>query len=143
MSYSLLEFEDFNQLLGYIDARIQDLEKIQAMLSNRYEELSVKAERIKRLEEALSQLVGKEVKSIREIDFMGLRVVVGARVVDELNVIDEVLASVNDTLAALRKVREVIEQLSKTVASEEGGIGFRLLVETVNGIPVRILLKEA
>jgi len=143
VSYSLLEFEDFNQLLGYIDARIQDLEKIQAMLSNRYEELSVKAERIKRLEEALSQLVGKEVKSIREIDFMGLRVVVGARVVDELNVIDEVLASVNDTLAALRKVREVIEQLSKTVASEEGGIGFRLLVETVNGIPVRILLKEA
>ncbi len=143
MSYSLLEFEDFNQLLGYIDARIQDLEKIQAMLSKRYEELSVKAERIKRLEEALSQLVGKEVKSIREIDFMGLRVVVGARVVDELNVIDEVLASVNDTLTALRKVREVIEQLSRTVAGEEGSIGFKLLVETVNGIPVRILLKEA
>lgn len=141
MSYSLLEFEGFGQLLEYVDARIQDLERIRATLSQRYQELSVRAESIKKLEEALSRLIGSEIKTIREVDFMGLRVVVEARVVDELNVIEEVLSSVNDTLTALKKVREVIEQLAKTVSSEEG-LRIRLIVETVNGIPVRILLKE-
>lgn len=141
MSYSLLEFEGFGQLLEYVDARIQDLERIRATLSQRYQELSVRAESIKKLEEALSRLIGSEIKSIREVDFMGLRVVVEARVVDELNVIEEVLSSVNDTLTALKKVREVIEQLAKTVSSEEG-LRIKLIVETVNGIPVRILLKE-
>ena len=124
-----------------MDARIQDLERIRATLSQRYQELSVRAESIKKLEEALSRLIGSEIKTIREVDFMGLRVVVEARVVDELNVIEEVLSSVNDTLTALKKVREVIEQLAKTVSSEEG-LRIRLIVETVNGIPVRILLKE-
>lgn len=124
-----------------MDARIQDLERIRATLSQRYQELSVRAESIKKLEEALSRLIGSEIKSIREVDFMGLRVVVEARVVDELNVIEEVLSSVNDTLTALKKVREVIEQLAKTVSSEEG-LRIKLIVETVNGIPVRILLKE-
>jgi len=141
LSYSLLEFEGFGQLLEYVDARIQDLERIRATLSQRYQELSVRAESIKKLEEALSRLIGSEIKTIREVDFMGLRVVVEARVVDELNVIEEVLSSVNDTLTALKKVREVIEQLAKTVSSEEG-LRIRLIVETVNGIPVRILLKE-
>jgi len=141
LSYSLLEFEGFGQLLEYVDARIQDLERIRATLSQRYQELSVRAESIKKLEEALSRLIGSEIKSIREVDFMGLRVVVEARVVDELNVIEEVLSSVNDTLTALKKVREVIEQLAKTVSSEEG-LRIKLIVETVNGIPVRILLKE-
>ncbi len=142
MSYSLLEFESFDQLLKYLDGRIQDLEKIHTALSQRYQELSVKAEKLKKLEEALTQLVGGEVKVIREIDFMGLKVVVGARVIDELNVVEEVLSSVSDTLTALRKVRDVVSQLAKTVSGGEE-LRIRLLVETINGIPVRILLREA
>jgi len=142
VSYSLLEFESFDQLLKYLDGRIQDLEKIHTALSQRYQELSVKAEKLKKLEEALTQLVGGEVKVIREIDFMGLKVVVGARVIDELNVVEEVLSSVSDTLTALRKVRDVVSQLAKTVSGGEE-LRIRLLVETINGIPVRILLREA
>ena len=70
---------------------------------------------------------------------MGLKVVVGARVVDELAVVEEVLTSVSDTLMALQKVRDVIDQLAKSVGESSG---IKILVETINGIPVRLLLRE-
>ena len=139
MSYVLEEYDGFGQLLASIDNRIRDLQQKYNALSQRQQALSVQAERIKRLEEALSKLVGSEIKSIREIDFMGLKVVVGARVVDELAVVEEVLTSVSDTLMALQKVRDVIDQLAKSVGESSG---IKILVEAVNGIPVRLLLRE-
>lgn len=139
MSYVLEEYDGFGQLLASIDNRIRDLQQKYNALSQRQQALSVQAERIRRLEEALSKLVGSEIKSIREIDFMGLKVVVGARVVDELTVVEEVLTSVSDTLMALQKVRDVIDQLAKSVGESSG---IKILVETINGIPVRLLLRE-
>jgi len=139
VSYVLEEYDGFGQLLASIDNRIKDLQQKYNALSQRQQALSVQAERIRRLEEALSKLVGSEIKSIREIDFMGLKVVVGARVVDELAVVEEVLTSVSDTLMALQKVRDVIDQLAKSVGESSG---IKILVEAVNGIPVRLLLRE-
>ncbi len=139
MSYVLEEYDGFGQLLASIDNRIKDLQQKYNALSQRQQALSVQAERIRRLEEALSKLVGSEIKSIREIDFMGLKVVVGARVVDELAVVEEVLTSVSDTLMALQKVRDVIDQLAKSVGESSG---IKILVEAINGIPVRLLLRE-
>jgi len=139
VSYVLEEYDGFGQLLASIDNRIRDLQQKYNALSQRQQALSVQAERIRRLEEALSKLVGSEIKSIREIDFMGLKVVVGARVVDELAVVEEVLTSVSDTLMALQKVRDVIDQLAKSVGESSG---IKILVETINGIPVRLLLRE-
>lgn len=139
MSYVLEEYDGFGQLLASIDNRIKDLQQKYNALSQKQQALSVQAERIRRLEEALSKLVGSEIKSIREIDFMGLKVVVGARVVDELAVVEEVLTSVSDTLMALQKVRDVIDQLAKSVGESSG---IKILVETINGIPVRLLLRE-
>jgi len=139
VSYVLEEYDGFGQLLASIDNRIKDLQQKYNALSQKQQALSVQAERIRRLEEALSKLVGSEIKSIREIDFMGLKVVVGARVVDELAVVEEVLTSVSDTLMALQKVRDVIDQLAKSVGESSG---IKILVETINGIPVRLLLRE-
>lgn len=139
VSYVLEEYDGFGQLLASIDNRIRDLQQKYNALSQRQQALSVQVERIKRLEEALSKLVGSEIKSIREIDFMGLKVVVGARLVDELAVVEEVLTSVSDTLMALQKVRDVIDQLAKSVGESSG---IKILVETINGIPVRLLLRE-
>jgi len=139
VSYVLEEYDGFGQLLASIDNRIRDLQQKYNALSQRQQALSVQAERIRRLEEALSKLVGSEIKSIREIDFMGLKVVVGARVVDELAVVEEVLTSVSDTLMALQKVRDVIDQLAKSVGESSG---IKILVEAINGIPVRLLLRE-
>ncbi len=139
MSYVLEEYDGFGQLLASIDNRIRDLQQKYNALSQRQQALSAQAERIKRLEEALSKLVGSEIKSIREIDFMGLKVVVGARLVDELAVTEEVLTSVSDTLMALQKVRDVIDQLAKSVGESSG---IKILVEVINGIPVRLLLRE-
>ena len=52
---------------------------------------------------------------------------------------EEVLTSVSDTLMALQKVRDVIDQLAKSVGESSG---IKILVEAINGIPVRLLLRE-
>jgi len=111
-------------------------------LSQRYNLLKKKAERIKKLEQALEQLVGEKVSSLNEIDFMGLKVVVSARTVDELKVLEETIVSLRDILSALQRVREVISKLASALGSSNEP-GFVVLVQTLNNIPIRILLKES
>ncbi len=142
MSYNLLRFRDFNELLEYIDTTIDNLMKKYNELYQRLNVLRARAERIKKFEEALSKLMGEEITSINEIDFMGLKVVISARSVDELAVVEEVVNSLQDTITALKKVREVISELAKAVSQEGEVEGLSILVETINGIPVRLLLKE-
>ncbi|RLE80369.1 MAG: hypothetical protein DRJ52_06525 [Thermoprotei archaeon] len=136
----MLAFNSFEELLTYIDEEISETKKQIESLSDRYKELKIKAEKLKRLDEVFSKIIGSKSPAINEIDIAGLKVVVGARAIDELTVIEEVLRSLNDKLNSLSKVRKIIEYLARTT----GGIeGFSLLVETFNGIPARILIKES
>ncbi|MCC6049369.1 MAG: hypothetical protein LM580_01605 [Thermofilum sp.] len=110
-------------------------------MEKKYEALKSKAEKVRKLETLLSKLVGEQIRSINEVDFMGIRVVVSARALDELVAVEETLAALKDTLAALTRVREVIASLVKETEIEKGGLS--LLVQTVNGIPVKLLFKES
>lgn len=140
MSYSMLAFNSFEELLSYVEEEISKARKQIESLSERYKELKVKAERLKRLDEVFSKIIGSKATSIYEVDIAGLKVIVGARAIDELIVIEEVLRSLNDKISSLSKVRKIIEYLARTTGDIEG---FSLLVETCNGIPARILIKES
>ena len=80
--------------------------------------------------------------ALNEIDFMGLKVVVSARAVDELKVLEETIISLRDILSALQRVKDVINKLSSALGTSNEG-DFIILVQTLNNIPVRILLKES
>jgi len=79
---------------------------------------------------------------LNEIDYMGLRIVVNARTIDELNVLEETLESQRDTLESLTNVREAIYKLGSALSSSQEAEGLPIIVQMLNGVPVRILLKE-
>jgi len=141
MSYDLLSFTSFTDFMEYLDNQIMQLKSKIEVLEKRYENLKSKADKVRKLETILSKLVGEQIRAINEVDFMGIRVVISARALDELTAVEETLAALKDTLAALTRVREVISSLAKETDVEKGGLS--LTVQTINGIPVKLLFKES
>ncbi len=141
MSYDLLSFTSFADFIEYLDNQISQIKTKIDHLEKRYDVLKSKAEKVRKLENLLSRLVGEQIRSINEVDLMGIKVVVSARALDELVVVEETLAALKDTLAALARVREVVNSLAKEAEMEKGGLS--LLVQTINGIPVKLLFKES
>jgi DNA-binding transcriptional regulator YbjK len=142
VSYSLYQFNSFDELLRYIDAQIANLQKVISQLEQRYEAVKARAEKMRMIEKVLEDLMGEKLTTLNEIDYMGLKVVVNARAVDELNVLEETLESQKDTLESLTSVREAIYKLSSALSSSSETEGLPIIVQMLNGIPVRILLKE-
>ncbi|AGT35411.1 MAG: hypothetical protein QXX32_03035 [Thermofilum sp.] len=142
MSYSLYQFNSFDDLLRYIDAQIANLQKVISQLEQRYEAVKARAEKMRMIEKVLEDLMGEKLTTLNEIDYMGLKVVVNARAIDELNVLEETLESQKDTLESLTSVREAIYKLSSALSSSSETEGLPIIVQMLNGIPVRILLKE-
>lgn len=97
---------------------------------------------MKALERVLEDLLGEKLSSLNEIDYMGLKVVINARAVDELNVLEETIESQKESLEALTRIREILYKLNSSLSSEDKLSGITILVQTLNEIPVRILLKE-
>lgn len=141
MSYDLLSFTSFTDFVEYLDGQIGQLKSKIEFLEKKYENLKNKADKVRKLETILSKLVGEQIRAINEVDFMGIRVVVSARALDELVAVEETLAALKDTLAALTRVREVVSSLAKETEVEKGGLS--LIVQTINGIPVKLLFKES
>jgi DNA-binding transcriptional regulator YbjK len=142
VSYSLYQFNSFDELLRYIDAQIANLQKVISQLEQRYEAVKARAEKMRIIEKVLEDLMGEKLTTLNEIDYMGLKVVVNARAIDELNVLEETLESQKDTLESLTSVREAIYKLSSALSSSSETEGLPIIVQMLNGIPVRILLKE-
>jgi DNA-binding transcriptional regulator YbjK len=142
VSYSLYQFNSFDELLRYIDAQIANLQKVISQLEQRYEAVKARAEKMRMIEKVLEDLMGEKLTTLNEIDYMGLKVVVNARAIDELNVLEETLESQKDTLESLTSVREAIYKLSSALSSSSETEGLPIIVQMLNGIPVRILLKE-
>ncbi|MCX8181291.1 MAG: hypothetical protein N3E41_07980 [Thermofilaceae archaeon] len=136
-----MSFASFEDFVEYLDAQINQFKSKLEYLEKRYEFLKDKADKVKRLEDILSRLVGEQIKTINEVDFMGIKVVVSTRALDELIAVEETLASVRDVYAALTRVREVVARLAKEAGAERGGLN--LLVQTINGIPIKLLFKES
>lgn len=143
MSFNIYQFSSFAELLQYIDAKIGSIESTLSQLQQRYSYIKSRAEKIQRLEKVIEELVGEKISLLNEIDFMGLKVVINARAIDELNVLEETIMSQQDLLNALRRIREVIQKLNDSLASTSGLEGITIMVQTMNDIPIRILLKES
>jgi acetate kinase len=142
VSYNLYQFNSFDELLKYIDSQIANLQKVLSQLEQRYEAVKARAEKMRMIEKVLEDLMGEKLTTLNEIDYMGLKVVVNARAIDELSVLEETIESQRDTLESLTSVREALYKLSSALSSSYGAEGIPIIVQILNGVPVRILLKE-
>ena len=143
MSSNVYYFTSFADLIRYIDGQIGSLEESLSQLKQRYNVVKARAEKLRQLEKVLEELVGEKISTLNEVDFMGLRVVINARAVDELRVLEDAIASQEDTLSALKRVRDVLKKLHDSLESSVEAGGLTIIVQTRFNIPVRILLKEA
>lgn len=136
MSVELLMFKNIDELFKYID---DEINRVRALLSDyfrRLDELRVKVERIKKLEKSISSIVGSAIKSSegKEIDLMGIKVVIDPSYEQEVNFIEEAAKSLQDRLTVLQKIRKAIEPLS-TIEDAD------IEVLIMNGVPVRIHIR--
>ena len=139
MAMELLRFSSFEEFLRHLSSQI---EKTRAQLSEhlrRYNEIKDRAERLRSIEERLAKALGVKLEPVNEIDLKGLKLVVGARPTDEAQVLMEVIQSLRNKLEVLMKLQKLVEDVAKNLQEISGMI---LLVETVNDIPVKILLCE-
>ena len=136
MSIELLMFKNIDELFKYID---DEINRVRALLSDyfrRLDELRIKVERIKKLEKSISSITGGAIRSSegKEIDLMGIKVVIDPSYEQEVNFIEEAAKSLQDRLTVLQKIRKAIEPLS-TIEDAD------IEVLIMNGVPVRIHIR--
>jgi hypothetical protein len=136
-----LEFKAFNtpdELKKFLDDEIGRIRTLLGDYLRRLEENRIKAERLKKAQEAIVKLAGeKQVASFegREIDLSGLRVLVNPSLRQETEVLEDVVKSLQDKLNIIQKIRKALDPL----ASFEEGI---VTITTVmsDNIPVKIMI---
>ena len=129
-------FKNIDELFKYID---DEINRVRALLSDyfrRLDELRIKVERIKKLEKSISSITGGAIRSSegKEIDLMGIKVVIDPSYEQEVNFIEEAAKSLQDRLTVLQKIRKAIEPLS-TIEDAD------IEVLIMNGVPVRIHIR--
>jgi len=132
-------YDNLTKFLEYIDNEIEKTERRIEELKQRYSNVEKRAQVMMNIEETFRNMLGVEIPAMNEIDLMGVKIVVGARAIDEVKVYREVLDSLNERLEALRKAKKILEPLVRSLKTGEIGV----IVETLSGIPERILLKES
>ncbi|MHC1601094.1 MAG: hypothetical protein ACXQTI_08605 [Candidatus Nezhaarchaeales archaeon] len=136
MSIELLMFKNIDELFKYIDDEINRVRTLLSEYFRRLDELRIKVERIKKLEKSISSIAGGAIKSSegKEIDLMGIKVVIDPSYEQEVNFIEEAAKSLQDRLTVLQKIRKAIEPLS-TIEDAD------IEVLMMNGVPVRIHIR--
>jgi len=129
-------FKNIDELFKYIDDEINRVRSLLSEYFRRLDELRIKVERIKKLEKSISSIAGGAIKSSegKEIDLMGIKVVIDPSYEQEVNFIEEAAKSLQDRLTVLQKIRKAIEPLS-TIEDAD------IEVLIMNGVPVRIHIR--
>jgi len=138
-SLHLLKFNSPDELLSYVNGKVKELEAALEAAKAELGRVRAEAERLMEVERVLSEVLGVKPSEIREIDVRGVRVVMDAKATDEVAVYEEVVASLQETLDVLKRVRD--EVVAPLVSRLRGLKGVRFVVEAAGVIPTKILIK--
>jgi hypothetical protein len=132
------EFGSFKDLLGYVDSQIANYRKVFGELIRVVEDMRARAERQKRILEAIAKLSpGTQVSGEEgsyQVDLRGVKVLVNPSPVRELEVLEKVLEEINNKITRLANLRKDLEVLGAL----EGG---KVVAYIKDDVPEIILLK--
>lgn len=141
MALEIKTYSSIADLVKDIDDQIGVVREMLGGYLKMMEDLKEKAEKARKFEETIFKLTGKHPTTpTTEFELAGLKIVIGAKPTEELAAIEDVVRSLQDKLTALQKIRKAVEPLS--TSGEEIGVA-SYLVQIVDGIPVKILIKMA
>jgi len=136
-----LELKSFNtpeELKKFLDDEIGRIRTLLGDYLRRLEENRIKAERLKKAQEAIVKLAGeKQVPSFegREIDLSGLKILVNPGLKQEMEVLEDVVKSLQDKLNIIQKIRKALDPLT---SFEEGIVTISTVMS--DNIPIRIMI---
>ncbi len=108
----LMTFNGVKELLNYVNNQISDLERrIKDIEGGMMSELKVKADKYMALMKMIEEIVGKgqQLPLSTAIELTGLKIIFDPRPIDEYETLDESRKAMADRLAALMRVKDVLD----------------------------------
>lgn len=136
-SQDLKNFGTPEDLKKFLD---EEMGKVRTMLGDylrRLEETRAKSEKMKKAHDALIKFAGeKQLPPLdaREIDIMGLKIIVNPGPKQEMESLEEVVKSMQDRLNTIQKVRKAFDPLS----TEEGIVTITAVM--ADNLPIRLMI---
>ena len=137
----LMTFKGIKELLNYVNAQISDLEKRIKEIEGLMSDLKVKADKYMALLQMIEEIVGKgqQLPLSTTIELTGLKIIFDPRPIDEYESLDESRKAMADRLAALTRVKDVLEIIANKLGDKAE---VPIMVEFKMGIPIKIIFRS-
>ncbi|GAB6944736.1 hypothetical protein [Vulcanisaeta sp. JCM 14467] len=137
----LMTFNGVKELLNYVNSQISDLERRIKDIEGMMSELRVKADKYMALMKMIEEIVGKgqQLSLSTAIELTGLKIIFDPRPIDEYETLDESRKAMADRLAALMRVKDVLDIIASKLGDKAD---VPILVELKMGIPVKIIFRS-
>ena len=137
----LMTFNGVKELLNYVNNQISDLEKRIKDIEGMMSELKVKADKYMALMKMIEEIVGKgqQLPLSTAIELTGLKIIFDPRPIDEYETLDESRKAMADRLAALVRVKDVLDVIVNKLGDKAD---VPILVELKMGVPVKIIFRS-
>ncbi|MCE4617740.1 MAG: hypothetical protein F7C32_04065 [Desulfurococcales archaeon] len=135
----ITQFDNVSNLLQYLDAKISELRTQLGDYLRKLENMKVKAETMLKFESLLGELAkgaGGASTSGKELELGQVKVLINPSPKQELELMIDVVRSLQDRIVTLEKIRKNIEPLSKL-----SDIDLSLEVIFRNSIPSQIIIR--
>ncbi|MGQ9468855.1 MAG: hypothetical protein ACUVTD_03390 [Nitrososphaerales archaeon] len=137
-SSELKIFNTPEELKKSLDDEIGRIRNLLGDYLRRLEENRIKTDRLKKAQEAIIKFAGeKQILSLegREIDLSGLRVFVNPSLRQEMDLLEEIVKTLQDKLNTLQKIRKALEPLT---GFEEGIVTIAAIMS--DNVPTRLMI---
>ncbi len=135
--YSIRMYVDARQFLTELDREINRLEEVVKVVESEVESVKAATDKYKKLQELLKKFGGSSPEKFsHSIEITGLQIYIDPNPVERAKILEESHRDMVDTLAVLKKVREV----AKAVIEEGGLESLKITVQYKNGIPVKLIV---
>jgi len=139
MVLELKEYANVEEFIRYLDKEIENLRNNLGELLKAVEDLRAEAEKVRKLRETLSKIVGGiEKMGSKEVDLKDIKLLVNPTVEDEATLMEDLVADVQERILSFQRVRKAVEPLI-----ELGELPAKIKVVFKDGKPIRIIIKIA
>ncbi|BDR91122.1 hypothetical protein [Vulcanisaeta souniana] len=137
----LMTFKGVKELLNYVNSQISDLERRVKDIEGLMSDLKVKADKYIALLQMIEEIVGKgqQLPLSTTIELTGLKIIFDPRPIDEYETLDESRKAMADRLAALTRVKDVLEIITAKLGDKAE---VPIMVEFKMGIPIKIIFRS-
>jgi len=133
MVTEIVEFKSIGELMEYVKREFENVRKLMEKYHGELEEAEARASAYERI----MKVVGRETVtgSHQEINFFGLRVIIGPTPMDEVEALRQIILKLNEKMSGLQKVKRAVELL----VQETPVISIRVVI--IDEVPQKLIIK--